>query len=566
MKTIHLLISQKVRLAIIVLMLGLFFSWGVLVGKYQFFPYRQIASLKGIFAPVVEQAIVDDLAPSIETNLLRFDRKVFNYLNSAGLSGYGGGIALLGEKILGVDKEGHFFLYNQGGEVTNLNVQFLNNEGQFLRYISEQISDTFSIGRLRQFFRTLDVEVIENSQSVDIYASYHFWNDELKAKTMRLSRVNVADRQSLLDGTINIPVTDWELVYESYPPIEFSLRDGTHPDHPIRSNRSGGRMAISDTGKLYISVGDYGFDGIANQDAPQNTESSYGKIIELDLQTLEDSMYAVGVRNPQGLLIDREGKLWETEHGPEGGDELNLISPQSNYGWPIETLGTNYEEFVWSLNTAQGRHEEFEAPVYAWVPSIAPSNLIQIGDVPEVWKGDLLISSLFARSLYRIRMSGEQVRVVEPIEIGESIRDLTQLRDGTIVLWLDSGRFMELRPSAESNSLLDDLYIQAIEDDELRSRVELLFNECLECHTSRSNQIVSNAISLRNIVGRGIASTNFSGYSSALRNKQGAWDRDSLISFLSDTEEFAPGTTMPNLSINELGLLNALVDFLTELQ
>ena len=117
---------------------------------------------------------------------------------------------------------------------------------------------------------------------------------------------------------------------------------------------------------------------------------------------------------------------------------------RKNYGWPFVTYGTAYDRHEWPLSEVSGSHEGFTRPVFAWVPSIGVSNLIQVGEIPRAWEGDLLVSSLKAMSLYRIRVREGSVIFAEPIEVGERIRDLEQMRDGTILLWADNARVVEL--------------------------------------------------------------------------------------------------------------------------
>ena len=106
-------------------------------------------------------------------------------------------------------------------------------------------------------------------------------------------------------------------------------------------------------------------------------------------------------------------------------------------------LGVSPESYrTW--DTGRRANRGFTRPVFAWVPSIGVSSLIQVGETPQVWQGDLLVSSLMAMRLYRLRVREGRVILAEPIEIGERIRDLEQMRDGTILLWADNARFVEL--------------------------------------------------------------------------------------------------------------------------
>jgi aldose sugar dehydrogenase len=134
----------------------------------------------------------------------------------------------------------------------------------------------------------------------------------------------------------------------------------------------------------------------------QDPASSFGKIFEIDLDTENSRVVSLGHRNPQGLTVTSRGALFSTEHGPKGGDELNLITEGSNYGWPNVSLGTEYKGYDLENHAPVGEHTGYQAPVFAWVPSIGPSNLIEVRGFDRRWDGDLLVASLKANSLFRL--------------------------------------------------------------------------------------------------------------------------------------------------------------------
>ena len=190
----------------------------------------------------------------------------------------------------------------------------------------------------------------------------------------------------------------------------------------------GGRMFLRDPDTLILTLGDHDFAGVESQQIlAQDPEASYGKILLLHLAEGRAEVLSMGHRNPQGLFVDRLGQVWETEHGPQGGDELNLIIQGANYGWPLVTYGTDYGAVAWVLSHDQGQHEGYDKPVFAWVPSIGVSNLVRLQGVGfPLWKDDLLVGSLHGKSLFRIRLDNHRVVFAEPIEIGERVRDLIE--------------------------------------------------------------------------------------------------------------------------------------------
>ena len=148
------------------------------------------------------------------------------------------------------------------------------------------------------------------------------------------------------------------------------------------------------------------------------------------------------------MWVDQaSGKVWSTEHGAQGGDELNLLVDGSNYGWPATTYGTAYGLKHWPLSRPAGKDEHFVPPVFAWVPSIGISGLTGVpedSEFPE-WQGDLLVSSLRDFSIWRIRLREDQIAYTERIEVKTRIRDISMGHDGRIGLWTDEGEIISIR-------------------------------------------------------------------------------------------------------------------------
>ena len=143
----------------------------------------------------------------------------------------------------------------------------------------------------------------------------------------------------------------------------------------------------------------------------------------------------MGLRNPQGFARDAEGVLWETEHGPRGGDELNVLEAGGNYGWPRVSHGVDYN--LRPVGRA-GRHDGFASPVFFWTPSIGIGSVV-VNDARffPLWGDDLLVGSLVGRALLRIRRDGTDVKSVEEVYGGHPIRDMAQMLDGRIALFDD---------------------------------------------------------------------------------------------------------------------------------
>jgi glucose/arabinose dehydrogenase len=185
-----------------------------------------------------------------------------------------------------------------------------------------------------------------------------------------------------------------------------------------------------------------GYDGRPIEMIFPNT---YGMIILINLDDYNYEPYSIGHRNPQGLFVDENtGKIWSSEHGPSGGGELNLIVKGNDYGWPDKTLGIPYGPNFTGGNWNSDRwsnHDGFINPIFSWIPSIAPSELVvYYGDEFEFWNGDILLSTLRDTSIRRLRLDEDRVLYDERIFVGERIRDLSILVDGRILMSFDNGQ------------------------------------------------------------------------------------------------------------------------------
>lgn len=217
----------------------------------------------------------------------------------------------------------------------------------------------------------------------------------------------------------------------------------------------GGRMIFDKNGYLYFSVGERG-----TKENAQNLTNYCGKIHRIfdDGRIPPDnpfvntpnairSIWSYGHRNPQGLYYDKKlNQIWENEHGPKGGDELNIIKKGANYGWPVITFGVDYDGTIISPDTAKAGLEQ---PAYYWIPSIAPSALTRVtSTVYKGWEGDFLTSSLSFEYLDRLIMKNSKVVGRERLlqKIGR-IRNVVEGPDGYIYIAVERrGKIYKLVP------------------------------------------------------------------------------------------------------------------------
>lgn len=220
----------------------------------------------------------------------------------------------------------------------------------------------------------------------------------------------------------------------------------------------GSRLVFDDEGRLFVTTGERSDADIRVQ--AQELDSHIGKIIRInpDGSVPEDNpfigkegvlpeIYAYGVRNVQAAALQPDsGMLWEIEHGPRGGDEINVVEPGANYGWPLVSHGVNYNGTP--VGTGKQTMEGVTDPVFTWTPVIAPSGMIFYnGEAFAEWEGDILVGGLAATSLVRVDVEGSQVREAERLlqDLGARIRDVAQDAEGAIYVVTDGGNARMLR-------------------------------------------------------------------------------------------------------------------------
>jgi glucose/arabinose dehydrogenase len=347
---------------------------------------------------------------------------------------------------------------------------------------------------------------------------------------------------------VGTATAQWTTVFESspcLPPKSFG--------HVFMGQESGGRLALLHTGEILLTLGDLQFDGIHDEAInAQDPAASYGKTLRIDIDSGASRIFTLGHRNPQGLYVAPDGTVWSTEHGPKGGDELNLLVEGSNYGWPYVTFGTQYRTRIWPLNERQAHHDGYALPAFAWVPSIGVSNLIGIRQAAfPAWQGDLLVSSLREQSLFRVHLENQQVLLMEPIEIGVRIRDLIEGSDGRIIIWADNQSIGLITPLADTND------------------GRLVFEtDCGGCHSTwdMGGRLRSVGPNLAGFYNKPVGIDPGFRYSEALQTLPGVWNEGQLDAFLQDPAGYAPGTTMQVPGISDPQRRAVLISFLQSLE
>lgn len=325
------------------------------------------------------------------------------------------GLAVLPDgSILVTEKSGKIIHFKAGSKIPIANVPNVYERGQ---------------GGL------LDIALHPDYESNGwIYISYASPEGEGKGGNTALMRAQIKD-----NALINK-----KLLYKASP-------------NTTKGQHFGSRIAFDNDGYLYLSIGERG----ARDDNPQDITRDGGKIYRfLDDGTIpednpfvgtknaKEAIYSYGHRNPQGLLKHPEtGEIWDHEHGPRGGDEINIVKPGKNYGWPVITYGINYSG---TPITDKTEMPGMEQPIHYWVPSIAPSGMAFIssnkyGD----WKGSLLVGSLKYQYLERLVLDGDKVIERQKLMDGIGrVRDVKEGPDGLIYVSVEGKGIYKLVPKS----------------------------------------------------------------------------------------------------------------------
>lgn len=281
----------------------------------------------------------------------------------------------------------------------------------------------------------LDVEVDPNfAENKWIYLSYSGFDEQESGTNTSIMRAKYAD----------LELTEQQVIFHGKP-------------NSAKNHHYGSRLEIDRQGYLYFSIGDRG-----NRDVnPQRLDRDAGKIhrihtdgsIPTDNPFVEQanaspSIYSYGHRNPQGMAMHPEtGRIWTHEHGPRGGDEVNLISPGLNYGWPVVSYGVNYSGTSFTDLTEK---EGMQNPVWQWTPSIAPSGMVFVtSDKYPQWQGKMLVGSLKFQYLVLLEFDGDkaikQTKVLEGIG---RVRSLKQGADGYLYVGTDGTGVFKILPTS----------------------------------------------------------------------------------------------------------------------
>lgn len=466
----------------------------------------------------------------VTSNLVNFDETLVNPGHE--IHGSGGGLALHAGKILIIKApDGAIWQYDPAAD----------SVAQLAIHLPGMNLDRFP--RNQKNLRYNGVVVFTRGDTEEMLASYGYFDVDRQCVTRRLA---IADLPAGWDQPHATPADlSWRVVFDARPCLDIK-----RPDEHLAGFQEGGQLTMIDSHTVWFTTGDMGRDGIDGHGGPitQSDDSDYGRVMSLSLDDFTTTRIAMGLRNPQGMARDGDGNVWVTDQGPMGGDELDLVHPGANFGWPYDTYGVDYVDRAddrknWPYLTIPGRHDRYEKPRYFWTPSVAPSSVSYITGLSDRWDGGLLVGSLRGESLFRITLQDTHVLSAERVFLGQRIRD-ELVTMGRIYFLSAEGLFGYLvprpggRPPGQGESA--DVLHQA---------------GCMECHSGTDQP------SLRDILGSPIASQPGVNYSEALKRHGGVWTRDNLRKFIESPGSFARGTNMPTPGVDS-GNIDNIIDAL----
>lgn len=525
---------------------GSSFLYGFLAAEHGLFPFEFVSRYEGklrkLPAVLKGRPPVDSV---VSTALLRLGVRRIHVPANADITN--GSLTAAGRSMLLMAGSGEVFHYTPGaGSVVRSGIavpanhldEYRSTAGT--RKYADYTQDSYSTPRY------LHLLYVEDGARHLLFVSFTEWHPDGECYTNAIARLDVSSQGDDASKWSADP-EQWQVIFRSQPCLQMKRKM-----RAIEAHISGGRMVFDAAQRrLVFTVGDFHWDGVFNDvSLSQDDTNDYGKVLSIDLDGGSLEHVAKGLRNAQGITLDDAGNLWVTEHGPAGGDELNLIRPGSNYGWPLATLGKGYNGLPWKPARQYGRHDDFVAPVYSWIPSVGLSSIIQVRGFDSAWSGDFLIASMVGQTLYRVRIVDGRVLFAEPIPFGERIRHILQPEDGVIALWTDSRNLILLTRAADDET---GTYVERFIDrqswtDKRKDAVRTAISACTQCH-SYTPEPGRAAPHLVGVYNRRVASTEFPMYSAGLRALGGRWTEDRLTGFLANTQGVAPGSSMPQQNL-----------------
>ena len=412
-------------------------------------------SFREIFKNLKSKSVEDKVGSNEKIKVVQIDTAYntleLEYFRVPVYSGYGG-IAQVDDTILYLSGDSDLFLLKKNNKKKFefkkiLSSKIDNKKSLFIKNNEKKVGNY-----AERFFGIKDILVdsFTGFEHKLLFASSLEYNDLDDCYTMGVY-------YSEIINTDIFEVSKWKNIFSTEKCLTVDLT--TNPRFAAAS--AGGRLIKIDEDNILLSIGDFYADGVNGPALSQDLTNMYGKIIKINIKNLKFEIFSYGHRNPQGLFIDNDNNIFSTEHGPTGGDELNFIIRNNNYGWPLATYGTNYKSSdayikeandnkkVWPLDITENTHNFFYKPLFSWGNTLGISNLIVYeNNYFTKWNRNLIVSTLASNQLIRMVFDYDNKSILykENIKLDKRIRDIIELNDGRIVLLTDRGKKVNENP------------------------------------------------------------------------------------------------------------------------
>lgn len=514
--------SKNTKIFLFLALPLIFGFYGFMVGKKNWPPYYLLKSIahktfqSDSTKIILKQVALDQSINFTETTLLPLSFKELSFGSSnSETSTSSGAIRVF---------RGYIFILNKHREIFISDIEFNQTTSFKIKELDD--NNSFFYDKYKKDLRIHDLLIKEVNGKIQLLISHEKYHPNVSKNSLNISYVELGNNFNSTKGP-------WMSVHEG-----SKLK---YPDYAYSSG--GGQLADYDDDSFLVANGDYNLDGWMNEvgsiPPSQDMSLSLGKIIKINFLTSAEQIISYGHRNPQGLSVSKKGRILQAEHGPNGGDEINVIDTNNllNYGWPYQSLGIQYLDFSAPVSGVPGSHLGYNLPLFSFVPSIGISEITEIEEFDERWNGDILAASLKSRSLYRLRLEGNKVLYSEPIWVGQRIRDVKQ-SGSKIFLWLDN---QKLRVYSTKLDFLNSSGRHANQTE-----LNTLLSNCLQCHQFTPSNPNHPAPTLSGLYDRKIASDEgYKFYSNTLKASNTNWTSDTLKSFIMNPQNKFPGSSMP---------------------
>jgi hypothetical protein len=324
-----------------------------------------------------------------------------------------------------------------GGGERGMSVFAWNEHDQKLKHIGDVISANKRV-QADSRFKITDIAVLsENKRCANLLISFPILS--------KSNCVKVVVFRFIYDRT-NSLLKRKEMWFKSSPCVKYPTTISSLSPFQSPVQHASGRMEVINKDSIFLTVGDLGFNNIFDRKKRGDLGSVF-RLTKKNGNQIIRTRISRGHRNMQGILLLNDKHLLVSEHGPKGGDELNLIDLTrpgvTDFGWPFVTYGTQYTSYDYVIPGKIGTHEGFTEPLKVWKSAIAPTELVQVpyGKFGK-YSGGIAMGTLLARSLVFMRYKNKTITNSKIVNVGERIRDLDVLPDKRLIACTDSGQLL----------------------------------------------------------------------------------------------------------------------------